>query len=55
MVNPYGVSLVFPEEMVETLVHEGSHHATAYTEDVEFQGQKVGNMIWASFFRRYLR
>ena len=27
--------------MVETLVHEGSHHATAYTDDVEFQGSKV--------------
>ena len=29
------------KEMVETLVHEGSHHATAYTEDVEFKGEKV--------------
>jgi len=25
-------------EMVETLVHEGSHHATAYTDDVDFNG-----------------
>ena len=31
----------YTEEMVETLVHEGSHHATAYTDDVEFQGTKV--------------
>ena len=31
----------FSEEMVETLVHEGSHHATAYTDDVVFQGKKV--------------
>eukprot|EP00435_Cladocopium_sp_Y103_P005736 s3811_g1.t2 len=30
-----------PLEMVETLVHEGSHHATAYTQDVEFQGKKA--------------
>lgn len=30
-----------PLEMVETLVHEGSHHATAYTDDVEFQGSKA--------------
>jgi hypothetical protein len=27
--------------MVETLVHEGSHHATAYTDDEVFQGKKV--------------
>eukprot|EP00438_Fugacium_kawagutii_P036495 Skav201080 [mRNA] locus=scaffold2138:23257:25850:- [translate_table: standard] len=27
-----------PDEMVETLVHEGSHHATAYTDDVDFEG-----------------
>jgi len=30
-----------PWEMVETLVHEGSHHATAYTDDVVFQGKKT--------------
>eukprot|EP00933_Yihiella_yeosuensis_P067330 TRINITY_DN720_c0_g1_i2.p1 TRINITY_DN720_c0_g1~~TRINITY_DN720_c0_g1_i2.p1 ORF type:complete len:524 (-),score=71.85 TRINITY_DN720_c0_g1_i2:278-1849(-) len=24
---------------IETLVHEGSHHATAYTDDVDFHGQ----------------
>lgn len=28
-----------PQEMVKTLVHEGSHHATAYTDDVKFQGE----------------
>lgn len=27
-----------PAEMVETLVHEGSHHATAFTDDVDFEG-----------------
>ena len=27
-----------PSEMVETLVHEGSHHATAFTDDVDFDG-----------------
>jgi len=27
-----------PNEMVETLVHEGSHHASAYLDDVSFQG-----------------
>ena len=42
----------FSEEMVETLVHEGSHHATAYTDDVVFQGKKViklagpGKVTW---------
>eukprot|EP00434_Breviolum_minutum_P020671 symbB.v1.2.018225.t1/scaffold1448.1/size118061/1 len=30
-----------PQEMVETLVHEGSHHATAYTDDVDFEGGKA--------------
>lgn len=30
-----------PHEMVETLVHEGSHHATAYTDDVDFRGSKA--------------
>merc|ERR1719454_1433205 len=25
--------------MVETLVHEGSHHASAFTDDVNFNGQ----------------
>lgn len=29
------------QEMVETLVHEGSHHATAYTDDVDFEGGKA--------------
>ena len=28
-----------PREMVETLVHEGSHHATAFTDDVDFEGR----------------
>lgn len=27
-----------PGEMVNTLVHEGSHHASAYLDDVQFQG-----------------
>ncbi|CAJ1330093.1 unnamed protein product [Effrenium voratum] len=30
-----------PREMVETLVHEGSHHATAFTEDVTFGTRKA--------------
>lgn len=30
-----------PTEMIETLVHEGSHHATSYTDDVEFEGNKA--------------
>lgn len=28
-----------PDEMVETLVHEGSHHAVARLDDVKFQGE----------------
>lgn len=30
--------LARPREMIETLVHEGSHHATSYTDDVKFNG-----------------
>merc|ERR1719343_85872 len=36
----YLCSLYFrrESEMIETLVHEGSHHATSYTDDVDFNG-----------------
>ncbi|CAJ1347200.1 unnamed protein product [Effrenium voratum] len=39
----YLCSLYFkrPREMVETLVHEGSHHSTAFTDDVTFNGAKA--------------
>jgi hypothetical protein len=39
----YLCSLYFREEseMIETLVHEGSHHATSYTDDVDYLGEKA--------------
>eukprot|EP00929_Paragymnodinium_shiwhaense_P067809 TRINITY_DN34093_c0_g1_i1.p1 TRINITY_DN34093_c0_g1~~TRINITY_DN34093_c0_g1_i1.p1 ORF type:complete len:711 (-),score=64.47 TRINITY_DN34093_c0_g1_i1:60-2192(-) len=41
-----------PREQIETLVHEGSHHATAYTQDVEFRGEKAYGRVICQLLAR---